>query len=267
MIIRVGEQDVPVTFVEGEPASSSHTNKTLRTGAISFQISSPWLQEAVLNEIQSAREPGHPILAVNDSAETRFTVEESSYSVRGDVSSWRHEIRVREWENLRAAELLISGLRLEPYEYEEHVDDGAITISCKVQTDDQVGGQLVERIRKSRGGDYFEVVRRGLEDAPRTMRFGHCQWSSDGHNFKYDFVLVEKAIDDRPERLPRLFDPELGNTVRGTARTSTLVDLLIGELISRGYLSQEQSQTMRKRAQDEDWDQLWALYRTKDIDR
>lgn len=114
-------------------------------------------------------------------------------------------------------------------------------------------------------GDYFPVLRRGLDEAPRQMRFGGCNWSDHGATVKYDLALIEKAYDEASKPSLGPF-PEMDGLMRQVARNTAFLDLLAADLVGSGHLGDDRLAAIRQRVDREEWDRVWALRRLKDVD-
>jgi hypothetical protein len=165
---------------------------------------------------------------------------------------------------------VIDGVELVPYAYEETIEhDGAIVIDMKARVVDPAHTELQAMITR-RDADYpsyFPVVRKGLQEAPRTMRFGACTWSAHDGEFKHNLVLVEDAYD-RGEFKPLLpLDYPEGRRGREmAAKTSALVTELLRMLEAKGVLDADELRQLTAAAEQQVEGLAREFLRMDDID-
>jgi hypothetical protein len=144
-------------------------------------------------------------------------------------------------EDLKIENLVIDGWELIPYKYSEEFDDkGVLTIYARVELTEADDG----RLRKM--PMYFQVVRKGINGAPREMRFGQILWSKKENDEKYRirFVLVDKAADEHG--LHRgLFEPQFGNVADTAAVVRLRLSALLDKLVAKALLSGEEAEAIR----------------------
>jgi hypothetical protein len=144
-------------------------------------------------------------------------------------------------EDLQATQLVIDGWALTPYKYKEEIDDEALIVQARVQLSAEEYKRLFEL------PTYFSVVRKGIDDEPREMRFGQCLWSESDDKYKIQLYLVEKRLDDSKRGLGHSFlEPQSSNDAGRIVRSAILLDRLIDSLIHKGVLSAEESEKLRQ---------------------
>jgi hypothetical protein len=265
MQLVIDDRRIPVNFQPGKPVQSGHTRRTLRTGTISFQVADESLQEVLTDALAKARNGQGLTLQDDNGVAITFNVGSSSYSGTNWRPPWRNSIEVTEMELLKPESISIDGVELTPYQYDERPEGDGIAISCKVEVDHATGERLVAKLREhQQGRSYFPVVRHGLEEAAREMRFGQCCWSEHGATSKYELVLVEKVADEAMTGLPLV--AEMGNVMRQVARNGSMLESLTDALVQKGVLTSGQVDAIREKVGREEWDGVWALFRLRDID-
>lgn len=168
-------------------------------------------------------------------------------------------------ESLKPESLWLDGVELTPYQYDESPEGDGITVVCKVEVDHATGERLVAKLREYQWrGSYFPVIRRGLEDAPRQMRFGQCSWSEHGSTSKYEFFLVDQVADKTMRGLPLV--AEMGNVTRKVGQNASTLKALTEALVQKGILTPNEIEGIRERVRGEEFDEVFALYRLRDID-
>lgn len=265
MNLVIGDQTIPVRFDFRETIRSPHTRRELRTGTIRFRILDAELQPAVDEAVTAARSEPALIVQTDDGTTIAVKVVSSSSSSTNWRPPWDYTLEVSEVESLKPESLWLDGVELTPYLYEESPDGDGITALCKVEVDRTAGERIVVKLREYSGGSYFPVIRRGLEETPRKMRFGQCSWSEHGTTLKYELVLVEEAAEYANKGLPLV--AEMSNVMRQVARNSSTLDSLTSALVESGALTPGQAESIREKALREEWDRVWALFRLRDIDR
>jgi hypothetical protein len=151
---------------------------------------------------------------------------------------YHHQVELAEEEHLQPNAVMVDGVELVPYAYEERAEHGAIVIDLKARMADPARTELQALITRHSEDypSYFPVLRRGLQETPRTMRFGKCTWSAHDGEFKNNIILVEDAYDrSEPEPLVGWNYPEALRTREMAARTSALVTELLRVLEARRW--------------------------------
>lgn len=168
------------------------------------------------------------------------------------------------WELVQQEVLALEALRLNdfeilPYSYKEDFDDkGCLRIDARARLDpDQL-----KRLRSL--PQYFSVVRKGINDTPREMRFGRLLWSSHTDFVKHDIYLVDRAMD--AEKRPALFQPELSHFATRISQQWGLIDGIFSALKAKGVLDDTCIQQIREQAISETEGHLPEFTRVTDLD-
>jgi hypothetical protein len=156
--------------------------------------------------------------------------------------------------------LVLSDVELHPYHYEEKPGVG-LRIDAKVELSSELNERLLNLLKT---GGYFTVIRRGIQEAPREMRFGAVYWSAHGETTKYDIVLVERTPSDEAPSTP--WDLEGRNARAYLAFEVALRKELFKLLEERGVLSADDISGLRERAFGEQWTIENEFSRVPDID-
>lgn len=258
--VTVGGQSFEASFIQTGTKRSPHANRMLVVGQVKFRVVDPEQQRQTAAALQSRRR-----LEAALDGRTQFKVISNSYSSIGHSGPWTHSVELEEAEDLNPSELVIDGLSVKPERYEEHVEEGGITAAAIVRVDSAGRRELENRLKAHTERSYFDVTRVGIEDAARRMRFGRCLWSEHGEVTKYSLFLVDKGTDDaKKEYLD--FHPELPNVRRQVVSTRNLVDELLVNLVGSGVLSADARREIEKRAEQNWWPRMWALFKVEDVD-
>jgi hypothetical protein len=165
-------------------------------------------------------------------------------------------------EDLMPTRLHISDLSVEPYTYEEEFEGHALIITARVALSDEDGRRLKDLIA---GRNYYPVVREGVNDEVREMRFGQVPWSQHGDTTKYLLTLVERPFDDEGPQ-PSLGEPQASNVERALASCVGIVDALLDTLVTRGILTGEERNEIRSKADTQTFEHRFGFSRVDDID-
>jgi hypothetical protein len=185
---------------------------------------------------------------------------QKSYSDNDPTHTYIWEITQE--ENVKIEALQLGDLMVAPYEYSEEFDDatGAMKIHARARLD----SEQVKRLRSL--PPFFSVVRKGINDAPREMRFGRLLWSDHGEYIKHKILLFDR--DTRvEEKISGLFDPEMSHLEMGVAKTSCLMKNLLETLQSKGVLNEDAIQKIRQQADDDMEGRLLQFNEVDDLDR
>ena len=135
----------------------------------------------------------------------KWNVSWNSYAESGGEHSYT--LILRQAEELSLESLVVGDVELHPYAYREAVSGAELTVWAKC-----VGSKTeVLRLRallKDRSS--FPVIRHGISDQPRPMRFGVAEWSEHEGRIKFRVIFVDRDAD--PGEHPELVRIEEENT-------------------------------------------------------
>jgi len=196
----------------------------------------------------------------------KWRIANSSFCSLGAENNpeYHHEIQIEELEELKLETLSINGLTLSPYFYEEEFDCDDLSIRSRVMVTPEQDARL--RILMREGG-IFQVIRRGINDEPREMRFSNTiLWSRHGNRFKSEIILVDKSYDERDRPLARLFQPQMSRMQSAVASQAEMVEAMLETMVTRKYLTEGDIAEMRKKAAERVWDRKREFFEVRDID-
>ncbi len=258
--LKLGEDVVPVQVRRVSTVRSRHTGRSLAEvqGVVS-------ISRAEANErlTQTLREVGSR--AVRAAAGTVQGVREwsvfwNAYSSSGTEHA--HTLILREVEELSLEALVVDSVELHPYEYREEFTGDELTISAKF-VGSRAGVLRLRALLKTR--ETFQVVRQGISDEPREMRFGVAEWSEHGGQIRVRLVLVD--TDAEAEEHPELLRVEEANTRASLAYHMNLTERLSELLIEKGISTPEEMETLRDAARDAPWPARREFWRVRDVDQ
>lgn len=237
---------------------SPHTGEQLHTATVRIRGAGSG-RETVQQQLDV---PGAVVTDPDSGRVYRFRVAGSTDSSDG---SWSFKLDLTEEEDVTPTAVIINGVRLTPTRYTEWAEDGLVTILAQVQTEGQTTVALEDQLR--RRSDFRPVVREGVQDEPRSMRFGQFAWSRHGDITKYRLFLVEEGFDDLPAAKAEkalYAPPEKRNVERLLLDLTARVDVLLDALEHRGVIdSDTRAALLAVEAEPESW---LKLGRVDDVD-
>jgi|GEM_PF-2148514 len=257
--LQLDDERVPLHVQRTATSRSRHTGKPLTEVHAVASTSDPAVHE---RWTRAFRDLGGRMVRTGGRTPggvTRWCVSWNSYTPLG--AEHAHTLLLREVEDLSLEALVVDAVELHPYEYREEFTGDELTISAKL-----VGSKAaVLRLRallKTR--ETFPVVRRGISDEPREMRFGVAEWSEHEGQIRVRMVLVD-ADADLAEH-PEVVRIEEANTRAALAFYMSFVDRL-AELVQRkGIATAEEVEAAREAARNEPWPQRREFWRVRDVD-
>lgn len=184
---------------------------------------------------------------LTDADGTEWRVGTWSSSHTGEASDRYFQVELTQRQTVVASTVNIDGIEVTPLTYEETPDDEteALVIVMRADLDPQSTVGLIrlhsEQAPEGATAYYFDVVRHGIEDRPRTMRLGRVLWQRDGDTTKVSVALVEAKHDeaklDKPF-LSQIAEPYLTHALRWSASADDKIDALLGELAAAGVLDE-----------------------------
>jgi hypothetical protein len=159
-------------------------------------------------------------------------------------------------EQLNAREVELDGLRLAPTRYEEQAnDDGSITIAMQATLSADDTDRLRELVWEARPETrYRTVIRHGISEVPRSMRFGRVLWQQLGDGqVAHDITLVDEAYDrngDQSAFAALSGEPQVGNLIQYVTSLTAQLDALLAELARSGALDEAAVQRVRESASE-----------------
>jgi hypothetical protein len=238
MKIAIDGAEVPLQVVNEERLTSRHTGRELRKFEAEVSIEGDDLEgkaeEAFTGLLQLSEDDGQDL--------GLWIVREVSSSYQSGVPIYHHTLEFKEREELEPELLVIGEFELEPYFYEERVDDDAIVITARAKMTVEQQDAILCLDEES---EYFPVVRVGLSSTPLVMRLGRCIWSRADYGIKQEIVLVERCYDDHQMSWVRLHDLESRHAQDYLVRFGQVVNSVVEALVENGALRREQLDSVR----------------------
>jgi len=255
--------------VDGEEEStfcSKHTGRPLRRIKIGLIAQTLQAHRSLLLKMRRAEHDGISSADDKGNVTGMWKIINSSFCCQGEEHSpeYYHEILMEEQEELQIDCLLIDDLILRPYFYEEEFDCDDLSVKSRIMVTPDQDARL-RMMMKDDG--YFSVVRRGINEDPREMRFSNTiLWSRHGNKFKYELILVDRSYDERDRPLARLFQPQMSRMQSAVAAQAEMVEAMLETMVTRKYLTEGDVAEMRKKAAERVWDRRREFFEVRDID-
>ena len=259
-------KEVPANLKDESTFRSKHTGAELKSIKVDIVAEDQEAHERLLKSIERAKKVGINSTDGKGTVLNRWKVKNTSYSYTTGVpgSKYYHSLELEEMEELKVSSLALGGLSLQPYSYEEKFDGDALIIKARVLLSEKQYAELKELMKGER---YFPVIRHGISDEPREMRFGTMRWSKHEDSIKHELLLVERSYDEAKERFSGLFEPEMSRMQHMIADHVEILEELFTTLINKGLLEVEEASDIRARAAQRIWERKKELYRVDDIDK
>jgi hypothetical protein len=266
MIVDFSGDELFVDLEEKSTFCSRHTGAELRRVKMGLIARALSAHRSLLFKIRRAEHEGISSTDEDGKVTGQWRIANSSFCCLGEEHNpeYYHEILIEEVEELKVESLSISGLVLHPYFYEEEFDCDDLSIKSRVMVSPEQDA-ILRMLMKD--GEYFQVVRRGINDELREMRFSNTiLWSRHGNRFKYEIILVDRSYDERDRPLARLFQPQMSRMQSAIAAQAEMVEAILETLVTRRYLTEGNVIEMRKKAAERIWDRRREFYEVRDID-
>jgi hypothetical protein len=266
MIVDFSGDELFVDLEEKSTFCSKHSGVELRRVKMGLIARALGAHRSLLFKIRRAEHNGICSTDEDGKITGRWRIANSSFCCLGEEHNpeYYHEILIEEVEELEIESLSISGLVLHPYYYEEEFDCDDLSIKSRVMVSPEQDAILRMLMKDD---EYFQVVRRGISDEPREMRFSNTiLWSRHGNRFKYEIILVDRSYDERDRPLARLFQPQMSRMQSAIAAQAEMVEAILETLVNRKYLTEGNVAEMRKKAAERIWDRRREFYEVRDID-
>jgi hypothetical protein len=268
--LELGGIQLPATIEQAETFQSPHTGRDLRRLRVRFGIEDETTNDRVVDALQAHQEVTLP---TGPGQRTAFEAGKHSWSYSSGITShtsYDHQVELTEQEQLQPSAVALDQIEITPYAYKERFDDDTgIVIDLKTRVDSTTHAMLQAMILQDESyPSYFPVVRKGLQETPRMMRFGKCTWSAHDPEFKHNLVLVEQALDERgPDPFALLLNyPEELRTRQVVAKAHAFIMELLRVLQAKGVLDPDDVQQLTAAAEQHRKELAHEFFRMDDID-
>jgi hypothetical protein len=170
---------------------------------------------------------------------------------------------------VKADKLIIGNLTVEPYFYEEGTQNDALFIIARARlTAEQAEPlrQMIIRYSMARPNEqYFPVVREGLSDEPRQMRFGGGAWSQRDGIVNQEITLVDRVYDEHGGGV-NLLTAQKARTDDNIVELSARLEELLSLLRAKHILTDDELERVRQPTPEMRARQRFELLRVNDLD-
>jgi hypothetical protein len=255
--LKAGELPITAELLEREVLASQSTGKELIRLQVRFESENDDDTVAVEDFINS--EQFVQTDADNPSKERRWKIGQHSNSYREGAPETTFSWELFEVEDIKISKLVIAGSEYTPYKYSEEFDNkGRLTIEARVELTE------VQESKTRKLKPYFQVVRKGVNDTPREMRFGQMVWSKKDDRYRMNLLLVDKAYDEPASR--GFFQPQFSNIEDSVAISLVGLRSLLDKLVDKGVLSAAERDAISDVEKTERDKEIWEFDRVADLD-
>jgi hypothetical protein len=257
MKINIEGNDISLQIRDEGEFSSQHTNKPLRWMEVSFRVFGTDLFE-------KTRDGSEITIISDDGEESVWKKRELSHSYTQGRPAYDVVWELSEVEILDIETLILKDFEVKPYFYLEEIRDNCLFVTALVKlTLDEF-----EQLKAIYFGEiYFPVIRRGINDDPKEMRFCKIIWSKDEEIIKFKIYLVDKQYDAGRGGSLGLFEPEMSNVKSMLAGNTERLAALLKLLEEKELLTSEEIDRI-KTVSDKDYDsRMLEFERVRDIDK
>lgn len=189
----------------------------------------------------------------------------SSSRDRGGTT-FRYTVELTEVEDYAVDTLVVEELELDILAYDERVTGTSLSVNFV----GEIAKQDLERYFKlwESHGTYFDVVRKGVDESPRSMRFGMSLWSEHGDTCRVKATLVDASYDDESPGSPfRSMRTPDANARAVLAQRGAMMDQLLEILADKNLLSEQEIEDVQGAAESDDISrQLFRFYCVEDAE-
>jgi hypothetical protein len=254
--LRTGDLTIAANLISKDLRTSPHTGASLSLLTVAIESGNP-AHQGVLDKLAADR----PLFDIEfeGTPESRWRLGRTSYHFRDGSPVRTYQWELTQKEPLSIDELWLQDIHLKPYRYVEEFEGNRLEIHACVKLD-QVQRQALAALPGS-----FPVVRTGINEAPREMRFGRSVWSSAApEETKAEIFL----IDYDPTPRSGLIQPLLPNIESFATFSTVAVNQLLNTLADRGILDPATVATIRGAANAAASDLVFSrAYGVSDLDK
>lgn len=247
MKLKVIDNEVECNFTNDGTLISKHTGRQIRKGIIDLKL----FTESDYNYFNEFLSGQTKLKLFENDKESKWLKMNNSSNYTMGRNVYKFSINVLEDEMITIDSLEIEGMSLVPEFYSESISNEAIIIEGIVK----LNNEIIDKFRScmlSRG-KYFDVIRHGIGEDTRKMRFGRIlDWCpSDSEEVIYQgFNLVENVYDN----VKSINNPEIERTDKLTLENillKTQMKFIFDKLIMKGIISKDEQDAFEKSADGE----------------
>ncbi len=266
MLLKLGNKELKVNTKTLQTDTSKSTGKEIEKISFNIKLRGEKAKSSFLNLLENSKDDVHNIDEKGNILK-KYKIVNNSYSYTGQKPAentlFNFTVELKEIEELKIESLIISGIEFFPYEYSEKFHNDALVIKAKVKSPSIQIDKLTENTKNK---TYFPVIRKGISNEVKNMRFGKELWSKHDDTIKYALRLVDKSYDKNKDKFKGLFYPEMDNMIDLLAYIGNYIDELSELLIAKKILSAKEIESLNTKAKERLSEKISEFYRVKDID-
>lgn len=190
----------------------------------------------------------------------------SSSSRNGVVTTYRYTVELTEVDDYTVDTLVVEDLEFDILAYDERITGTSLSVDFVGEIEEENLEEYFELWGSQ--GTYFDVVRKGVDESPRSMRFGTSFWSKHEDTCKIKATLVDASYDNEHSGtgLSTVTIPA-SNARAVLAKQGAMMDQLLETLAGKGVLSEQEAEEVRGAAESDDVSrQLFRFYCVEDAE-
>ena len=246
MEFKFEDYNLKTDVISQEVKKSEHTGNSLEILDISFKTSEKF---------------NNPDFLYSEDKKWKIASSSSSYT-QGD-SITRYNWTIEEVEELKIEKIVINDIMVEPYLYGESIEKSSGN-ALEIQSAAEISKDTWQKIYDTDPGEYFPVIRQGISEEEKQMRFGQILWSEYGDNIKCCFILIEKIYDDFNKPISFL-DPQVPNIKTNLLETIKIVENLLNLLSDKAVITNEEKKLVKSVNEEEI--NVLAFNKVRDLDK
>ena len=254
---------LPLIVQETGTRVSPHTARDLRTARVTVRVA-PQDAERLSVLLREGQQAGGEVVDKSGGHWHVGTYQETYSDIRG---AHTFTAELYEVEQLRPEHVEIGDLVLQPSKYLEQADGEGITIELRAPLSeaDEAAFRELYRTADTRP-EYMAVVRVGVEDRPRSMRFGKIFWHRRDGRADVSITLVEDICDQGVKPFIGFAEPELTHALIWGATVQAQFDALLDELRAVGVLDAAVEARIRAAGEGAYARRRWDAHQVADLD-
>lgn len=260
MKIQLGDYIINANIEGDQLFFSKHTGAPLRRVNISFRAKG----EDTHEEIQRLLEETGEVVSLNENDEPdgQWKAIQRSFSYQQGRPYYDYQWELEGKEELKIEEIVLGDVAFKPYLYKEKFDyDDLLIIKARVSLTLEEFGRLKALFL---GEQYFQVIRKGISNESREMRFGKALWSEQDDTVKFQIYLVDRAKDEDGKL--GIFQPEMRNIQSMLARTTECFLELLSVLVEKEVLTSEEQDRIKTVSQERMLNRVLKFDQVDDLD-
>lgn len=230
MFFRVEGHEVRAEVEKEEIFKSKHSELSLKKLKIHFQVYNPIKIPKIIKSVEDKKS---------------WKVISSSYYYTEGNPVVRYIFEIEEIEVLNIKQLIINGKKLDPYSYEEVIEEDRGD-KLAIKTNIMIKEEDLEEIKEWMSQDkYLSVVRSGISKKMKKMKLEKVLWSKNVNNtIKCHLTLIEKFDGDY--KYPDSFSAEFKNIIKILSDSVNTMESLVELLASKEIISNSELEKMKK---------------------